>query len=61
MPDLTFEGPIAHRLAPPNGSAVIREDKAGALIKAAKRISSDSSIALGDKADALLDLVDQFV
>jgi dTMP kinase len=55
------EGPIADRLAPSPSGPTIRPDKIAAFVAAAKRISADRSIAVGDKPDALLDLVENYV
>jgi dTMP kinase len=56
-----FEGPIAARLEPASSGPTIRPDKARAFLDAAKRISADRTIPVGDKPDALLSLVQAYV
>lgn len=53
-----FEGPIAARLAPVPAGPTIRADKVASFVAAAKRISADRTIPVGEKPDALLSLVD---
>jgi dTMP kinase len=55
-----FEGPVAGRLERPASGPTIRADKVAAFLAATKRIAADRSIAIRDKPEALLEIVESY-